>query len=163
MSCMLYRVPGHKLYVGWIQSIRLLEDFPGETHVVGQPREGDFEKREAELSWAEGVCFPGTLQPYTRLNEPVEDCVGFTFEYQLIAENNGKPEAIFGPRTIYVHDGETWHEVGAFPYPALGAVRVQVWLDEPMTLTAIGQKADCSAANLIEYRQTAHDFLLRTA
>ena len=161
MSCMVYRTPSYKLYVGWIQSIRLLEAFPGETLVSGQPREGDFDKQaEVELSWAQ-ACFPGTDQPYTLLAEPVKGCVGFDFEYQLIDENNARPEAIFGPRKIYVHNGEKWLEAGSFPYPALGAVRVQVWLDEPVDIKAIATVADCSGKNLFNFRQTARNFLLQ--
>ena len=45
----------------------------------------------------------------------------------------------------------------------LGAVRVQVWLDAPMDVTAIANKADCTRANYIEFRQTAQNFLIRSA
>ena len=161
MSCMLYRAPSYKLYVGWIQSIRLLEDFPGETCVLGQPLDGEFDVlEEPELSWADRW-FPHTYQPYTQLTEPVRDCVGFEFEYQLIKKNGGSQEAILGPRKLYVHNGEDWVELGSFPYPALGAARVQVWLDEPMTITAIATDTDLSGRNLFDFRQTARHFLLR--
>ena len=163
MSCMLYRTPNYKLYVGWIQSIRLLEDFPGEQYTVGQPVDGSFAlPDQPELSWAQRT-FPGTDQRYSLLSEPVSGCVGFTYEYQLIDTNNSLPESIFGPRTIYVHDGEKWVEVGSFDYEELGTVRVQVWLDAPMDVTAIANKADCTRANYIEFRQTAQNFLIRSA
>ena len=163
MSCMLYRVPGYKLYVGWIQSIRLLEDFPGEESVVGQPFEGAVsEAPEPELRWSDWG-FPGSQQRYTILEEPVRDCVGFTYEYQLIDENDARPEALFGERTIYVYDGESWTPVGTFAYPALGTVRVQVWLEEPIDVCAIGCTADCPASELFEFRQTAQDFLTKNA
>jgi len=163
MSCMLYRAPSHKLYVGWIQSIRLLEDFPGESYTAGTVRESGFAPAaEPTLSWSTGRCFPGTNQAYTLLDEPLEGCVGFTYEYQVVAENDALPEAIVGERTIYVHDGEQWVEVGSFPYTGLGAVKVEVWLDEPMSVTAIGSTAACRAAHLIEFRQTARDFLVES-
>ena len=160
MACMLYRAPSYKLYVGWIQSIRLLEDFPGELLISGQPLEGEFDRQaNAEFSWS-NAWFPGTCQLYTVLKEPVNDCVGFTFEYQLIQRNGAPPEAIFGPRRIYVHDGEKWIEVGSFPYPTLGAVRVELWLEKPVTITAIATDNDCPGKNLFTVRQTASDFLL---
>ena len=163
MSCMLYRTPNYKLYVGWIQSIRLLEAFPGEQYVVGQPVDSFSALAEQPaLDWAMR-CFPGTDQRYTVLAEPLSDCVGFTYEYQLTDTNNSLPTSIVGPRTIYVHDGESWVEVGSFPYPELGTVRVQVWLDKPMTVAAIAVKADCTRANQIVFRQTAQDFLVRSA
>ena len=34
MSCILYRGNDNQLYAGWIQSIRLLEEFPGEQYTV---------------------------------------------------------------------------------------------------------------------------------
>ena len=161
MSCMLYRVPGYKLYVGWIQSIRLLEDFPGEESVVGQEPAGELSLApEPELRWSDWG-FPGSQQRFTVLEEPVRGCVGFTYEYQLIDENDVRPEALFGERTIHVYDGQAWRAVGTFAYSALGTVRVQVWLEEPMDVCAIGCTADCSGAELFEFRQTAQDFLIK--
>ena len=163
MSCILYRNINYKTCAGWIRSIRLLEDFPGERLTVGQERDGDFEtKEEVGLAWSKGY-FPGAQQRYTVLDEPVKDCVGFTFEYQMIAENTTLKEIVFGPRMIYVNNGEEWIEAGAFPYPELGAVRVQVWLDEPTDITAIATIADCHAPNMFDFRQTARDFLIQPA
>ena len=160
MSCILYRDVNYRTCAGWIQSIRLLEDFPGERLSVGQERGGDFEtKEEVGLSWSRGY-YPGAQQRYTVLDEPVKNCVGFTFEYQMIAENTTWKEIVFGPRTIYVFDGEEWIEAGAFPYPELGAVYVQVWLDEPTDVAAIATIADCHAPNMFDFRQTARDFLI---
>ncbi|MBO6016986.1 MAG: hypothetical protein J6P42_03015, partial [Oscillospiraceae bacterium] len=36
MSCIIYRSNNNKQYVGWIRSIRLLEEFPGEQYTVGE-------------------------------------------------------------------------------------------------------------------------------
>lgn len=163
MSCMLYRAPSYKLYVGWIQSIRLLEAFPGKQLAVGQEKDTGFEPcSEPVLQWA-NMCYPGTDQRYTVLDESIHDCVGFTYEYQVIDENNARPDAVSGPRTIYVHDGTRWVSVGTFPYTELGTVRVQVWLDAPMDVTAIANVADCTGSNLITVRQTAYDFLVSSA
>ena len=114
------------------------------------------------LRWS-GEYFPGAEQPFTVLGETVEGCVGFGFEYQLIAENTSNKSLVFGPRTVYVRSGGEWTAVGTFPYSELGAVRVQVWLPEPMAIDAIATIADCRAPNMFDFRQTARDFLLAEA
>ncbi len=42
MSCILYRSVDYKPCVGWIQSIRLLEEFPGERYRIGEEPEGEY-------------------------------------------------------------------------------------------------------------------------
>ena len=163
MSCILYRNINYKLCAGWIRSIRLLEDFPGEHLSVGQEREGDFETKESVgLAWSKGF-YPGAQQRYTVLDEPVKNCVGFTFDYQMIAENTTWKEIVFGPRMIYVNNGEEWIEVACFPYDGQGAVRMQVWLSEPTDVTAIATIADCHAPNIFDFRQTARNFQVLAA
>ena len=160
MSCILYSGVNYKRYAGWIPSIRLLEEFPGVEYQIGQKPEGEYEKRrKVELRWS-GEYFPKSEQLFTVLSEPLNACVGFGFEYQLIAENTSRKELVFGPRTIFVRSGEEWIEVGSFPYTELGAVRVQVWLPEPMEISAIATIADCHAPNMFDFRQTARDFML---
>ncbi len=159
MSCILYRNLNYKSCAGWIRSVRLLEDFPGPEYVDGQKQDGEFDKiGEVGLSWSKGY-YPGLQQRYTVLDEPVRNCVGFEFEYQLIAENTTRKEIVFGDRTVCVNDGQEWIEVACFPYDELGAVRVQVWLSEPTDITAIATVADCHAPNMFDFRQTARDFL----
>lgn len=161
MSCILYRHPNYKLYAGWIKSIRLLEAFPGELLSVGDPAEGDFELlHHIENKWSVGW-LPGTEQPYTVLGETVKNCVGFTLEYQVIADNTANKWMIYGPRTIWVSDGERWTAVGAFEYPQGGAVRVQVWLPERMDIVEVATVAHCHAPNLFDFRQLAQDFLIQ--
>ena len=160
MSCIVYRGENYGLYTGWIQSIRLLDEFPGTLCKIGDEREGDFTVRhEAAMHWS-GEWLPGTEQMYTVLDRRIENCVGFTFEYQLIAENTSLKYMVMGPRTLWVRDGEEWTALGVFPYEENGTVRVQVWLPEPMDLTAIATFAHCHAPNLFDFRQTAMDFLI---
>lgn len=160
MSCIVYRDESYGLRAGWIQSVRLLEEFPGQTYNIGASRDGTFETcHEASLKWSNGW-LPGTEQPYTVLDEKLENCVGFTFEYQLIAENTSNKSMVFGPRTLWVSDGENWVPLGVFPYDENGTVHVQVWLPEPMTLAAIATFAHCHAPNMFDFRQTAMDFLI---
>lgn len=162
MSCILYRGINHKQYVGWIQSIRLLEDFPGESYTVGSAPEkpatfrDDITLKNMTEGWRTKDQF--IFRPYTQLSEEVKDCVGFTYEYQLIEENTYHWDNIYGPREIYVRSGGEWIKVGEFPYPEKGAVKVQVWLDQPMNFDAIGCVALCKTPNQFGFRQTATDF-----
>lgn len=159
MSCIVYRGENYKLYTGWIQSIRLLEDFPGPLYYIGAQPEGNFNSQhEAAMHWS-GDYLPGTEQLYTVLDEKLEDCVGFTFEYQMIAENTSLKSIVLGDRTLWVSDGENWTPLGLFPYDENGTVHVQVSLPEPMDIAAIATYAHCHAPNMFDFRQTAKDFL----
>lgn len=160
MSCIVYASDDYRVHTGWIQSIRLLEDFPGPLYNIGTPREGDFTaRREVPLKWS-GEYLPGTEQQFTVLDEKLENCVGFTFEYQMIAENTSLKDIVLGDRTLWVSDGENWIPLGLFPYDENGTVHVQVWLPEPMTVAAIATYAHCHAPNMFGFRQTAKDFLI---
>ncbi len=99
-----------------------------------------------------------TQQNYTVLSEEVKDCIGFTLDYQIIAENTDVWQNILGPRKVYVKTGGEWVEVGEFPYPDFGAVKVQVWLDHPMDIDAVGTIAQCRLPNTFWFRQVVTDF-----
>lgn len=160
MSCILYRGADNKLYSGWIQSVRLLEDFPGDLHYIGSAQEGDFDTiHETPQKWSVGW-LPQTEQPYTILDQPVENCVGFTLEYQIIAENTANKNWVMGPRTVWVNDGENWTALGCFDYPHNGTVHVEIGLPEPMTVAEIATVAHCRAPNLFDFRQSGKDFLI---
>ena len=160
MSCILYRGSDNELYAGWIQSIRLLEDFPGEQYTVGEKPDRELSFRDdLTVSWSKKSWLT-TQQNYSVLSEPLENCVGFTLDYQIIAENTPNWDSILGPRKIYVKSGDTWTEVGEFPYSDFGAVRVQVWLEKPMDIDAVGTIAQCLRPDTFYFRQTATDFAL---
>lgn len=165
MSCMIYRGHNNKLYVGWIQSIRLLEEFPGEQYTTGEkPSEALSYRDNITVTWSEpGFRWLTTDRSYSILSEEVHECLGFTFEYQLIAENTPYWDNILGPRKIYVRSNGEWIEVAEFPYPEFGAVKVQVWLDKPMDFDAIGTIAQCKNSEIFHFRQTATDFAFREA
>ena len=162
MSCILYRSSDNELYAGWIQSIRLLDEFPGKCITLGEAPEDGFTFRNGiTLRWSgEGwrTAEQYISRQYSILSEEVRNCVGFTLEYQLIAENTYKWDCIYGPREIYVRSGGEWTWVGTFAYPEKGTVKVQVWLDSPMDIDAIGTNALCGAPDVYEFRQTAADF-----
>ena len=93
------------------------------------------------------------------LSETVENCCGFTLEYQVIAENTQYWNTILGPRKVYVKSDGVWKEVGEFPYSEFGAVKMQVWLEEPMDIEAIGTIAQCRLPDQFNFRQTAAAFV----
>ena len=78
----------------------------------------------------------------------------------MIAENTASKWMVMGPRVVWVSDGENWTAAGEFPYEENGAVRVQLWLPEPMTVAAIATVAACHAPNLFDFRETARNFLV---
>ena len=158
MSCMIYHGANNKPYCGWIKSIRLLEEFPGELLVSGMPRMMQYTVVDGpEVTWGEGG-YQKFWHPYSALSQPVRRCIGFTLEYQLIDENTLKWDNIYGPRTIHINVGDHWEEIGSFSYPKKGAVRVQVWLEEPIDIFAVGTVAQCWEPDTFLFRQTVCDF-----
>lgn len=158
LSFILYPGADSKLRVGWIQSIRLLEEFPGERYSIGEART-DAGPAVATVAqrWSNAFLLKSQRR-YMCLEQPVEDCTGFTLQYQVVARNTGITENVFGPRTLYVYDGKSWIEAGTFPYEELGAVEVEVHLDEPMKLVAFGTVADCVQPYDFDFRQYAYGF-----
>lgn len=160
MSCIIYKGSSNKPYCGWIKSIRLLDEFPGSELVSGTELslENTTIRNDVDSAWGE----PGYQkfwQPYIKLSEQVTDCIGFTLEYQMIAENTDKWGNIFGDRVIKICDGEEWIEVGRFPYPEQGTVKIQVWLKKPMTITAVSTIAQCEYPDVPTIRQEAYQFI----
>ncbi len=160
MSCIIYYDSSYRIRAGWIQTTNLQEEFPGKVYCIGEHKDGNSMVNEVSMDWSRKA-FLYTQQNYTVLDEPVEKCVGFTLEYQLIKENTDKWERVLGPRIIYVNNGEEWIEIGSFEYPEFGPVRVEVNFEEPMTVEAFGTIADCSHPNLFYFRQIARDFRIK--
>ena len=160
MSCMIYRGNDNQLYAGWIQSIRLLDEFPGNEYTVGKEPGGEYTVlKNITVDWSKRSWLT-TQQNYSVLSEEVKNCRGFTLEYQIIAENTSNWASILGDRTIYVKSGDEWIEVGSFAYPDFGAVKIHVYLDKPMDINAVGTIAECTQPNIFRFRQTAYDFLV---
>ena len=160
MSCMIYRGNDNRLYAGWIQSIRLLDEFPGNEYTVGKEPGGEYTVlKNITVDWSKRSWLT-TQQNYSVLSEEVKNCRGFTLEYQIIAENTSNWASILGDRTIYVKSGDEWIEVGSFAYPDFGAVKIHVYLDKPLDINAVGTIAECTQPNIFRFRQTAYDFLV---
>ena len=163
MSCILYDGYNFKHYCGWIRSIRLLEEFPGKHLSVGSVRESGFSVLSSDLTMRrEDPGYLGLMQASVSF-PAVENCVGFLLEYQMIAENVDIDEywyAVYGPRKVLVYDGKYWNEAGSFAYPEAGAVWVIVWLDQTMTVTAVGTIPDCLEPDLPLDRKTVKEFYI---
>ncbi|MBR0160989.1 MAG: hypothetical protein IJQ02_06910 [Oscillospiraceae bacterium] len=157
MSLILYLSNSNRLRAGWIRTVFLTDEYPGTFLTIGEEKTGDDVIPEVPISWSRRS-FLTSAQNYSILEEPVENCVSFTLDYQLISENTEIHSKVLGPRTVYVNSGTEWIEIGTFDYPELGPVLVQVNLPEPMTVAAIGTIADCEEPNVFYFRQYAIDF-----
>ena len=158
MSFILYRSSENEQHAGWVQTRFLVDDFPGELLTIGENRFSNASViDDITMTWSKKG-FLDSQQNYSVLSETVENCVGFTLEYQLTAENTPKWACIFGPRTVYVNDGTQWIRVGSFDYPQHGTVKVEVNLAEPTDIVAIGTIAEVGLPNTFFFRQYATDF-----
>ena len=157
-SCIIYQTSDYRMRAGWIWDIYLSDTDPSRTASIGKENNSvSGSIAEIPCSWSnEG--FLGGQQRYTILEDEVENCVGFTLEYQLLKENTDRWELILGPRSVYVFDGHEWVEAGAFAYPEFGTVKVKVGLEKPTTVVAIGTKAHCCLPNTFFFRQLPTNF-----
>ena len=158
MSFILYLSNDNRQRAGWVQTRFLVDEFPGALLTVGEAKYTDTNTiHDVGMTWSKKG-FLDSLQNYSVLNETVENCVGFTLDYQLIAENTWMVDSVFGPRTVYVNDGTEWIRVGSFAYPTQGTVKVTVNLEEPTDIVAIGTIAEVGLPNTFLFRQYATDF-----
>ncbi len=157
MACILYRSSTNRMRAGWIWDIYLGDEYVGRNLTIGDENNAAVTVEEVPISWSDNG-FLRSPQKYSVLEEPVQNCVAFTLEYQLTSPNTYKEQSVLGPRTVYVNNGEEWIEVGSFEYPSLGTVRVRVNLEEPMDIVAIGTIADCLQPNIFNFRQFASEF-----
>ena len=155
-SCIQYHTACQVLVTAWIPSSFLVDEYPGRVVELGTPS-GSLRQEISSAVWSWGR-WPGTGGRYLYFEEPVENCTGFTLDYQVISVADKVDDAkIFGTRTIYVYNGEKWVSVGSFPYKELGPVHVVVALDEPMTVMAARAVATCEEPDKFADRQDVLD------
>ncbi|MBR1456616.1 MAG: hypothetical protein IJ594_05595, partial [Oscillospiraceae bacterium] len=152
-SCVLYHSDDNALHAAWVVSDYLSWDYPGVTEYVGPSVYYNVLVDEPAVSWSK-ESFVGSKQKFTLLKEPIDDCVAFTLDYQVIARNGAETKEVLGPRTVYVNDGDGWIEIGQFDYSKLGPVHVIVTLEEEMTIAAVATVASCSKPNQFQFRQS---------
>ena len=158
-SCVLYYSEKNVLNAAWVSSKHLSYTYPGRVYRLGASRSNAGANYIGDLigSWSKDN-FVGTRTKFTVLDEAVEDCVGFTLDYQLITKTAGKDE-VLGPRSVYVNDGRGWVYVGDFDYNKQGACHVEVTLDSPMDLLAVATVADVREPNGFTFRQSLLDVI----
>ena len=160
MSCILYMSSENVQRAGWVQTRFLVDEFPGTQITIGEAKHSDANfVRDIGVDWSRKG-FLDSLQNYSVLSRTVNNCVGFTLDYQLTSENTDKWSCIFGPRSIYINDGSEWIKVGTFDYPTQGTVKVVVNLEEPTDIVAVGTIAEVGMPNTFFFRQYAYDFLV---
>ena len=158
MSFVLYPSLDYRQRAGWVQTRFLVDEFPGNILTIGESNHDEAQATgDVSQTWSM-KSFLTSAQNYTVLSETVENCVGFTLDYQIISENTDKWACIFGPRAVYVNDGSEWIRVGTFDYPTQGTVKVIVNLEQPTDITAIGTIPEVGLPNTASFRQTAYDF-----
>lgn len=157
--CVLYYTEKNVLNAAWVPADRLTYTYPGRVYrsaarslPVGAVSVGD-----VNVQWSKDN-FVGTKTKYSILSSPVEDCVGFTLDYQLLTKSE-KKELVLGPRDIYVNDGSGWTYVGYFDYDEQGPCHIEVVLSEPMDLLAVATVAECDEPNAFTYRQSLLDVM----
>lgn len=155
-ACCQYRTADLADTTAWIPKRFLSADYTGR--VEGTPPGEDVKLAEGvSTAWDWGT-IPKTNGRYLLLSEPVENCVGFTMDYQVIAEDEKAHKDIMGDRTVYIYNGEDWVKVGSFPYESLGPVHAYIALEEPMTVEAVRTVAECKKPDKFLAREDALDF-----
>ena len=84
----------------------------------------------AVASHLDAGMMPGTDVNYSLLSSPVENCVGFTIEYEVTKVRKGDG---LGNRDLYIYDGSSWSFAGCFSYAAYGRTSADMRF-EPRTV-----------------------------
>ncbi|MCR5576242.1 MAG: hypothetical protein K6F56_04465 [Oscillospiraceae bacterium] len=159
--CVLYYTESNKLNVAWVPIERLRFDYPGRVFRLGSQSSssGVANVGDPGVAWSKDN-FVGTKTKYTLLTDPLENCVGFTLDYQLVTKSASQNE-VLGPRAVYINDGSGWEYIGSFDYDAQGPCHVEIYLTRPMNLMAVATVADCDAPYGFTYRQSLIDALAK--
>ena len=155
-SCIQYHTADQALVTAWLPNGFLVEEYPGRVETLGTPA-GSLAEEMGSAIWDWGK-LPGMGGRYLSFEKPVENCTGFTLDYQVISvDKETEPVKIFGDRTIYVNDGEKWIAVGSFSSKELGPVHVTVALDSSMTVAAVNAVPSCEEPDKFVDRQDVLD------
>lgn len=157
-SFILFYYKDNVLRAGWVTSDNLVSRYPGRTAYIGGRSSGGYDGGDYAVSWSRGE-FPGEGQRYAELDTPAFDCVGFTLDYMVTDRNGVGTGKVTGRRTVYIHDGSRWSQVGSFRYDELGPVHVEITLDAPTDVYAVGITADCLRPDKFDFRIAVLDVL----
>ena len=158
--CILFHTETYELKAAWVRAVNLTSWYPGYSAALGSKSNRlTYNAGDPELKWSKEY-FVGTKRKFSILKMPIENCMGFTLDYQLVSNNGAGKEAGLGPRTVYVNDGSGWIYVGTFEYDKpYAACHIDISLDTPMTLAAVATVADCAQPDTFIFRQSVLDIM----
>ena len=161
--CIIYHDSDNTLRTGWVHASSLSDSYPGLEKTVGSPGFANAVNiGDCYPKWSK-VKFTGSEQKYSILDEPIENCVQFVLDYQVIMCGEGtRKDRFLGSREVYVHDGSGWTKVGEFDYNEFGAMRVTVNLKEPMTVEEVAVIAPEAYPYWFASRQNLLDVMTTT-
>ncbi len=155
--CILYYTEKYTLKVAWVTAENLSSWYPGKTGSIGRASSrSSYNAGDPVQKWSKEY-FVGTRRKFTVLKTPIQDCTGFTLDYQVIARNGASTKSILGPRNVYVNDGNGWNYVGYFDYKTISSCHITVSFSSPITLAAVATIADCAEPEAFGFRQSVID------
>lgn len=158
--CIIYHDNNNKTHAGWVHVSSLTDSYPGVEKTIGSPCFTDAVNiGDLYPKWSK-VKYPGSEQNYSILAEPVENCVQFVLDYQVIGCGTvPRQDRVLGTREVYVNDGNGWTKVGEFDYDEFGAMRVTVNLKEPTTVEELVVIAPDAYPYWFPFRQNLLDVM----
>ena len=158
--CIIYHDSDNKARAGWVHVSSLTDSYPGVEKSIGSPSfSGGENIGDLYPAWSKQR-YPDTQQVYNVLSEPIENCVQFTLDYQVIDCGETPKKRVLSPREAYVNDGSGWVSVGEFDYDTFDPVRVTVNLKEPTDVKAVAVIApECSPGWWYAFRQSLLDVM----
>ena len=156
----IYRTLDNKPRSGWINSNVFSDSFPGYTVTVGtESVENAVNIGDPSTTWSKDN-MSETKTKYLILDDPVEDCVGFTLEYRA---QYGGYEDCSGTRNVYINDGTGWRYIGKFPYETAKSYHITVYLNQPTTLYAVAAPLEIERDKAFTVRTNLLDVLVDKA
>ena len=132
-SLIIYRDLDNNPTSGWVSTNLLSDTYPGTVVSIGEESGTFVNIGDPAVTWS-GKKMVNTNCEYLLIDEPVENCVGFTLEYR--AQGKGT-EDCSGSRDVYINNGEGWVYIGRFQYSSAKSYHVIINWDTPMTVYAV--------------------------
>lgn len=158
-SLIIYRTVENVAKSGWVNSNVLSDTYPGYVVSVGEASNDFLENiGDPSSTWSRDY-MSETKSKFLVLDEPVDQCVGFTLEYRA---QYGGYEDCSGTRNIYINDGMTgWRYVGNFSYETAKSYHVVVNLKTPTTLCAVAAPLEIERDKPFSVRENVLDVLVK--
>ncbi len=156
-SFVIYRTLNNVPRSGWVNTNALSDSYPGYTVSIGaEPDMFAVNVGDPSTTWSRDN-MSGTRSKYLILDEPIENCVGFTLEYRAQYKDY---EDCSGTRNLYINDGTGWYYVGKFPYETAKSYHVVVNLNAPTTIYAVATPLEVERDKAFSVRTSLLDVLV---